>query len=78
MSKCYLKKPPFYQCCCVCANHKEIMKNDTTKSSGKYICTYFFGDEDDGFIVESTEHSCGCGCWWDNRRDHTLPSKPTE
>lgn len=73
--KCQLKRPPFYQCCCVCASNVNVVDNDFNLTK-KWICTLpldmgkeSWGENERLVVIENHEHSGGCECWNDNRKD---------
>jgi len=78
--KCQLEKPPFHQCCCVCTSHFNIV-DDNLDPTKKWICTLPFdmGKKSWGdhplVVITSEEHSCGCECWNDSRRENTYSKR---
>jgi hypothetical protein len=73
--KCQLDKPPFYQCCCVCANHFNVVDNDNLMPTKRWICTLPVDMGKESWskdkllaVIECVEHSCGCECWNDTRK----------
>jgi hypothetical protein len=72
--KCQLEKPPFYQCCCVCASQFNVV-DDNMNPTKRWICTLpidmgkeSWGTDSPLVVIESSEHCCGCECWNDIRK----------
>lgn len=63
MTKCQLKEPPFYQCCCTCVFHKPDYGHPSTNGDSILVQRGWICEPpefDDHRFSGWDEHSCGC------------------